>query len=106
MKCIFGCRNAVAIYILPKGCVCKREIVQPLCAQHEHKCSPLGRMVLVTRFYDNGGDRNTSGIHQGHGAKSGKGINTETSHRFGLEAGKAGEPKETSPAPGTGYLIN
>jgi len=52
MKCIFGCRNAVAVYILPKGCVCKREIVQPLCAQHEHKCTPLGRMILVTRFYE------------------------------------------------------
>lgn len=51
MKCIFGCRNAVAVYILPKGCVCKREIVQPLCAQHEHKCTPLGRMILVKRFW-------------------------------------------------------
>lgn len=52
MKCIFGCRNAVAVYILPKGCVCKHEIVQSLCAQHEHKCTPLGRMILVTRFYE------------------------------------------------------
>lgn len=50
MKCIFGCRNAVGVYILPKGCVCKREIVQPLCAQHEHKCMPLGKMILVTRW--------------------------------------------------------
>ena len=50
MKCIFGCRNAVAVYILPMGCVCKREIVQPLCAQHEHKCTPLGRMILVARL--------------------------------------------------------
>lgn len=59
MKCIFGCRSpAVAVYILPKGCVCKREIVQPLCAQHEHKCTPRGRMILVTRFYEHHGYAN------------------------------------------------
>lgn len=54
MKCIFGCRSpAVAVYILPKGCVCFRDrIVQPLCAQHEYKARPLGRMILVTRLYE------------------------------------------------------
>jgi hypothetical protein len=54
MKCIFGCRSpAVAVYILPRGCVCFRDrIVQALCAQHEHKCTPLGRMILVASLME------------------------------------------------------
>lgn len=50
MKCIFGCEHAVAVYIMPRGCVCKREIVQALCAQHEYKRRPLSESFLVTRF--------------------------------------------------------
>jgi hypothetical protein len=55
MKCRFGTERhtdtAVAVYILDHGCFCfPDDKIQALCAQHEHKSTPIGNMVLVTRF--------------------------------------------------------
>jgi hypothetical protein len=50
MKCVFGCPDAVAIYILTEGCMCCEQIVQPLCKQHEYDCTPVDDMILVVRL--------------------------------------------------------
>jgi len=55
MKCRFGTElhqdMAVAVYIFDRGCYCyPNDKIQALCAQHECDATPIGRMILVTRF--------------------------------------------------------
>jgi hypothetical protein len=55
MKCRFETEfhkdKAVAVYILDRGCYCyPDDKIQALCAQHECNATPLGKMILVTRF--------------------------------------------------------
>jgi hypothetical protein len=47
-RCCFCDDGAVAIYYFSHGCTARPDLtVQPLCAQHECKATPVGEMELL-----------------------------------------------------------
>lgn len=39
--------EAVAVFYFSHGCACRQETVQPLCAQHAFKATPIVDMELI-----------------------------------------------------------
>ena len=49
--CRFCGEPAVAHYAMSAGCICyPNDREQDLCAQHENRATPLGRMVMVEDY--------------------------------------------------------
>jgi hypothetical protein len=47
LKCRFGCEHPVGIYHVPEGCICWRDPVQALCAQHFMTAESEGPISLL-----------------------------------------------------------
>lgn len=47
IRCRFGCDDPVGIYHVPEGCICWRDPVQALCAQHFYKAESDGPVTLI-----------------------------------------------------------
>lgn len=53
IECRFGCKSpAVGIFHVPRGCVCWRDPVQALCAQHANEAQSNGPIVCILDFYE------------------------------------------------------
>ena len=50
IKCRFGCDAPVGIFHMPEGCICWRDPVQALCAQHVIKAESSGPISCIVDF--------------------------------------------------------
>lgn len=51
LKCRFGCEHAIGIYHVPEGCICWRDPVQALCAQHLYSAESNGPITLLIEIH-------------------------------------------------------
>jgi hypothetical protein len=51
LTCRFGCKSpVVGVFHVPAGCVCWRDPVQALCAQHANKVQSTGPITCLLDF--------------------------------------------------------
>jgi hypothetical protein len=52
IKCRFGCYHPVGIYHVPEGCICWKDPIQALCAQHLITAESEGPITLIKDLSD------------------------------------------------------
>lgn len=50
IPCRFGCKGAIGIYYIPKGCICHSDPIQALCAQHLASAESTGPITLIVQL--------------------------------------------------------
>lgn len=50
IPCVMGCEDSVGIFYLSKGCICRKDQVQALCAQHAVSSEPIENFEIISRW--------------------------------------------------------
>jgi hypothetical protein len=50
LRCRFGCDAPVGIFHMPLGCICWRDPIQALCAQHIVTAESVGPITCIVDF--------------------------------------------------------